>query len=50
MLMSMLGGQPVAADLLCVMATQQQCKEAFLEREVLISLVGCLHASQSSGE
>ena len=49
MLVGMLGSQPAAADLLCFMATQQQCKEAFLGSKALGSLVDCLHASTSSG-
>lgn len=48
-LVGMLGSQPAAADLLCFMATQQQCKEAFLRSKALGSLVDCLHASVSSG-
>ena len=49
MLVSMLGSQPAAADLLCFIATQQQCKEAFLRSKALGSLVDCLRASTSSG-
>ena len=49
LLIGMLGSQPAAADLLCFMATQQQCKEAFLRSKALGSLVDCLHASACSG-
>ena len=49
LLVGMLGRQPAAADLLCFMATQQQCKEAFLRSKTLGSLVNYLHASASSG-
>ena len=49
MLVGMLGAQPAAADLLCFMATQQQCKEAFLGSSALSSLLDCLHVKASSG-
>ena len=45
MLVDMLPYQPAAADLLCFMATQQQCKEAFLDCRVLATLVDLLHSS-----
>ena len=50
MLISMLSSQPAAADLLCIMATRNMCKEAFLDPAILSSLIACLHASASSGQ
>lgn len=49
LLVGMLGRQPAAADLLCFMATQQQCKDTFLGGKALGSLVDCLHGRGSSG-
>lgn len=49
LLVGMLGGQPAAADLLCFMATQQQCNDTFLGGKAVGSLVDCLHGSGSSG-
>lgn len=49
MLVEMLPYQPAAADLLCFMATQQQCKDAFLDSRVLAGLVDLLHTDPASG-
>ncbi|KAL3161961.1 hypothetical protein ABBQ38_009041 [Trebouxia sp. C0009 RCD-2024] len=48
MLVEMLPYQPAAADLLCFMATQQQCKDAFLDSRVLAGLVDLLHTDPAS--
>lgn len=42
MLVSLLGAHAKAADLLCILAKELQCKEAFLEQAALQSLVNCL--------
>lgn len=49
MLVEMLPYQSAAADLLCFMATQQQCKDAFLDSRVLAALVDLLHTGPASG-
>lgn len=49
MLVGMLPSQPAAADLLCFMATQPQCKEAFLDSTALGTLVHLLQAGAASG-
>ena len=47
MLVSLLGAHAKAADLLCILAKEQQCKEAFLEQAALQSLVTCLQGDVS---
>jgi len=43
MLIDMLARQSrAAAGLLCILAKEQQCKEAFLEQSALKALVDCL--------
>lgn len=42
LLVSLLGAHAKAADLLCILAKEPQCKEAFLEQAALQSLVTCL--------
>ena len=42
LLVSLLGVHTRAADLLCILAKEPQCKEAFLEQAALQTLVNCL--------
>ena len=42
-LISLLGAYPRAADLLCILAKEKECKEAFLDQSALKALVDSLH-------
>ncbi len=46
-LIQLLGGYPKSADLLCILAKEQQCKEAFFEHSALSALVECMHRGTS---